>query len=376
MEKASNKKVKILCILPAFNMCGGIENFIMAYYKNFSENIKMDFITHEIKDDYNSNIVNERGDNVFLMPRISLKTFFSFKKELKNFFEKHHDYDIIHCNMANAAYFYFKYAKKYNINVRIIHSHQNSYADKFTHKLRNIPLIYLGNKLSNTNFACSKLAGDFLFKKKQYYIINNAIDVNKFEFNDNKRSEIRKKLKLKKDDFVLGNVGRLVPQKNQAFLLELLKILVSQNDKYQLVIVGDGELEIELKNKAKKLKIEKNIMFIKPNSEIDKYMCAFDMFVLPSLYEGIGIVNIEAQSTGLKVIASKNVPTIAKVTELMEFLELDVEKWSEFILANSNSYERKNMKKDITAASYNIYEETNKLERLYVKLIKKSGDNK
>ena len=135
-------KIKVLTITPALSLCGGIESYTMNYYRNMSNDIEMDFITHEMKDEHYKNEIMTKGGKVYLFPTINLKNLKEFWGQLDKFFEEHHDYDIIHCNMANAAVFYFYFAKKYGIKIRIIHSHQNNFADKFTHKLRNMPLIY------------------------------------------------------------------------------------------------------------------------------------------------------------------------------------------------------------------------------------------
>ena len=180
MKKVS-EKIRILTITPGLNVCGGIESYVMNYYIHMKEKVKMDFITHDIKDEYYSEIISKNGDNIYLMKKLNLKNFKKVKEDIEHFFEKHHDYDIVYCHMANAAFLYLKYAKEYGIKVRILHSHQNKAADTITHSISNIPLIAIGKRYATHNFACSKIAGDFLFNKKKYYIIKNAIDTNKYK---------------------------------------------------------------------------------------------------------------------------------------------------------------------------------------------------
>lgn len=371
MTRVSNKKIKILYILPTLNITGGIESYVVNYYLNFDKAITADFITHEIKDDYYKNIIEKQGGKVYLMPRIGIRSLGNFTKKLKEFFAKNHDYDIIHCNMANAGLFYFYEANKYNIPVKIIHSHQNAYADTISHSIRNIPLIKLSVKMANVNFACSKLAGDFLFKNKKYHIINNAINFKKFEFNDEFRKNIRNKYNISDDTFLIGNVGRLVPQKNQLFLIEIMKEIVKKDLNTKLMIIGDGELKEKLEQKIDECNLKNNVLLIEGKSNINEYYCAFDCFVLPSIYEGLGFVNIEAQVCGLNVITSTGVPQEAKITEHLEYLNLesDASMWATEIMKKKRK-NRNKLKEEIYNSGYDIEKEAQKLQKLYSRLVK------
>ena len=378
--KNINKEIKILYITPALNNCGGIESFVMSYYTNFTSNIKADFITHDIKDNTYKKIIEERGGKVFLLKPFNLKNIFIVHKEIQRFFEKHHDYDIVHCNMANAAYVYLKYAKKYGIRVRIQHSHQNKYADTKTHAFRNFFLIKYGNMFANVNFACSKLAGDFLFRNKTYYIVNNAINIKKYAFNSKKRKNIRRKLNIKDNVVLLGNVGRLCEQKNQIKLVKIMNYLVNiQKCNYKLVIVGDGILYEKLLDETKRMNLMNNIIFVGSVNNVEDYLSAMDIFVLPSLYEGLGIVNIESQSSGLPTIVSDKVPSDIDITNLVKFIKLSDNDclWGNIIINTKNNSDRSNNNyiSLIKSAGYDIYEETKKLEKLYYDLAYKEKIN-
>ena len=367
MEQES-KKYKILTITPRLNVCGGIESYVMNYYSRIHNEFKMDFITHEISDNTYNNIIEKNGDSVYLFPKLGLNVF-KVKKLVKKFFEEHHDYDIIHCHMANAAFLYLSIAKKYGIKVRIIHSHQNKAADILSHAIRNIPLIRIGVNKANVYFACSKPAGKYLFKNKDFYLINNAIDPERFNYNPTIRKKIREELNIDDDCFLVGNVGRLCPQKNQEFLIDVF-YLVNQKINSKLIIIGEGELEKNLKTHIKELGLKDKVIIHKPVKKIEDYYQAMDIFVLPSLYEGIGIVNIEAQACGLKVIVSERVPEIAKISDLLSFMKLSAgeEAWAKRIIKES-SYERKNQKDILKKSNFDIDDESKKLEDLYVKLI-------
>lgn len=373
--KNKKKEIKMLFILPTLNYAGGIEAYIMNYFSYFSSSFKIDFIVHECNNMYYKQLIESRGGKVYLMPKIGVRSIFKFRKELKNFFKKHHDYDIIHCNMANATLFYFKEACKYNIPVRINHSHQNAYADTLSHSIRNYPLIKIGARMANVNFACSKLAGDFLFKNNKYYIINNAIDFSKFIYDDSHRKKIRKEYGILENEFLIGNVGRLAPQKNQLFLIEIMKDIVKKDNNTKLMIVGDGTLREQLETKIDEYSLNKNVILVKGTSEVNKYYSAFDCFVLPSLYEGLGIVNIEAQVSGLDVIVSKEVPVEAKITENLKYLDLNLgaEKWANEIL-NLKEKKRNLLDNDIYECGYEIKNEVKKVEELYINLLEEKSE--
>lgn len=359
--------IKILYITPALNNCGGIESYCMNYYRKMSADIHIDFATHEIKDDNYRKEIEKNGGKVYQFYPLGLKTMFKSINQIKHFFEEHKDYDIVHCNMANAAIFYFYYAKKNGIKIRILHSHQDNYADKLLHKLRNIPLIYFGKKYTTVGMACSKKAGDFLFKNKEYIIVNNAIYLQRYGYNDEIRKKVRKKLKIKNNNILLGTVGRLTEQKNQKYLIDILKLL--NDDKYKLIIIGDGHLEEMLKDKAKKLNVENNIIFTGSVNNVEDYMQAMDIFLLPSIYEGLGIVNIEAQVSGLPTIVSDNVPQEAKVTDLIKFVSLKyIENWIEEI-KNTRIENRDSHIDDASQHGFNIEEESKKLEKIYKDLV-------
>ncbi len=367
--KSDSKKIRILTITPALNVCGGMESYVMNYYSRIHNDIKMDFATHNITDKTYKDMIEKNGDKVFMLPRFNIFKMGKAEKYVDNFFKEHHDYDIVHCHMANAAFLYLKYAKKYGIKVRIVHSHQNKYADKLSHAIRNVPLVKLGLRSANTYFACSKLAGDFLFKRKKYYLINNAIDAKRFKYDSAMRSKMRKELGLSDDCFLIGNVGRYCPQKNQLFLVDVFT-LVSEKTNSKLLLIGEGELEKELKEHIKELGIEDKVIMHPPVDNIEDYYQAMDMFVLPSLYEGLGIVNIEAQACGLKTIVSDKVPDIAKISDLLSFVKLKAseQEWANAILKNKD-YERKEQKTILADSGYDIDIESKKLVDLYNSLV-------
>lgn len=374
--KSNTKKIRILTVLPGLAFDGGMQNYVMNYYNLIHNDISMDFIVHKPSDDFFKNKIQSNGDNVYKLLKFNLRNYFRNKRAINIFFKSHHDYDIIHCHMANAASLYFKAAKKYGINVRIMHSHQYKYADILSHSIRNWLLVKLGLRYATHYFACSKRAGDFLFKGKKYYIINNAIDVSRFRYDEKVRATLRRKLGIN-SSFAIGTVGRLCPAKNQKFLIDVFRYINQKTDS-KLLIVGNGALRTQLASYAKESGLENNVLFIEPSARIEQYYQAMDYFVLPSLFEGLGIVNIEAQCSGLRTLVSTNVPKEARVSELVSYLDLakGAEYWANNIIEH-RGYSRTTHAEDVTKHGYNLSTEKDKLLYIYRKITKESyGETK
>ena len=349
--------------MPTLNKCGGIESFYMNYYKNLSGLFEVDFITHECNSDEYEELIKSKNGKLFLMPKLNIITISLFVNKIKAFFNEHHHYDIVHCNMANAAYFYFREAKKHNINIRILHSHQCKFADKPLHAIRNIFLISLGKKYATHYLACGKEAGQFMFKKG-FTVISNAINISKFSYDIKSRKHIRKTLGINGSEILLGNIGRLVPQKNQLFLLNLLKKLDLK--KYKVAIIGEGELRSRLIKAAKDKGVQDNIIFVSPTSDVAKYYSAFDAFLLPSSYEGLPVVGVEAQASGLPCYFADTITKELRISEHTYFLDIkDVNAWCNKI-RNIPAVERKN-NEIINQSKYNILNSVKLLEDYYLK---------
>ena len=210
-------------------------------------------------------------------------------------------------------------------------------------------------------FACSEYVGKWLFGKKaivegKVIIVNNAIDLNRFKFSLEKRKKIRGELGIK-EEFVIGNVGRFMPQKNQMFLLDVMKIY----GKGKLLLIGDGPLENAIREKADKNGVD--LVIVQPTREIQDYYSAMDCFAFPSIYEGLGMALIEAQVNGLKCIASYAVPRCADITNGVIFEDLNVKKWCKRI-------ESGRKKNEVKSFDYDITIQAERLMTIYERLLK------
>ena len=197
------------------------------------------------------------------------------------------------------------------------------------------------NKLSNKKLACSYEAGRYMYlNSDEYLVINNAIDIEKFSYSEKIRENLRKKLKIEEKK-VLLHVGRMDKVKNPLFLIEILKKLVSKDENYILFYIGKGNLEEEIKEKVKAYKLEQYVVFLGQVDNVNDYMQIADVFVLPSLFEGMPIVLIEAQACKLPVIISDNITKDISLTEKVKYLSLkdDIETWAneiDKIVLNTN----------------------------------------
>lgn len=359
--------MKILIVNTVDFKVNGISTVIMNYYKNMrKENIIIDFLSigdidKEYKKEmeiYNSHIytLDRKGNPI--------KYFFELKKILKR-----NKYDIIHIH-GNSSTMAIETLSAFisGIPVRIVHSHNTTCTHKIAHKV-----LYPILKNTYTNgVACGEEAGKWLFKEQEFKVIKNGIDLSKFKFSEEKRMIYREKINAN-GRTVIGHIGNFVYQKNHKFLLETFSEVLKKDSNYILLLIGDGELIKELKEKAIELKIEKNVIFLGKTKNVVEYLSAMDIFVLPSHFEGLPLVLIEAQAVGLKFLASDKVSKESKITDLGKFLTIDnINVWVEEIL-KYKKYDRSCMAKQnhkaIKRAGYDISINALEIQKLYEKFI-------
>lgn len=358
-------KIKILQIVPSLSQANGVAAYINNYFVHIDKNdIEMTFLVLNDRDHGRYKEIKDNGGTIIELYRE--KNIFKYISKVKKFF-KYNKFDIVHCHVANIGLIYLYYSKKYGIKKRILHSHATVSSDKFFHKLRNDIVLPVAKSFANVNFACSEAAGKAMFKKQKFEVINNAIDTKKFKFSTKYRNELRKELKLN-DKLVIGNIGRLCRQKNQTFLLKVIAKLKEKEKNVILLMVGNGELENQLKNEAKILGIEENVLFLGSRNDTYKIYNALDILVLPSLYEGLPVVGIEAQANGLECIFSNNITKEVKISSNVKFLDInidDIESWVTEIISAKN-----NKRLEFQTNEYDIDKCAIKLKEKYIDLVK------
>lgn len=242
---------------------------------------------------------------------------------IKLFKDLVNEYDVLYFNTSaiiNLLPYY--YAKKYGYKI-ILHSHSSFINPQYKRLIHYINRTIVSN-ITYKRFACSDYAAQWMFPKETYEFIPNAIDLSKFQFNEDYRKKIRDIYNISDDVIVLGYVARLTQSKNHAYLLEVMKLLKDDTSKnYCLMLVGDGELDNILKQKAFELGVDSKVVFVGSSKTSWEYYSAFDIYVMPSLFEGFPLTAIEAQASGLRVIISDTVTRNINITNTISYLALD-----------------------------------------------------
>ena len=368
-----NKPIRVAQVLNKMDN-GGIEAVVLNYYRFIDKsNIQFDFICNEESTIPYEREIIDMGGRIFKTP--SLKKLPQYINYLRKLF-KDNQYKIVHVHMNTLSVFPLFAAKLANIPVRICHSHSTTNKkEKLNNFLKQI-LRPFSKVFATDYFCCSELAGRWLFGNKEYdkgsiYLLNNAIDVDKFSYNEKVRNIKRKELNISDDTLVIGHIGRFVEQKNQRFLIDIFNDIQINKPNSLLLLVGQGPLENEIKEKVKKLNIEDKIFFLGQRLDVSELYQVFDVFLLPSLYEGLPVVGVEAQSTGLLCIFSDDMTTETKILDSTKFVSLnqDETEWAKIVLTNYDNFKRKNGNEEITKKHFNIKFECDKLVNKYKEFI-------
>ena len=350
-------------------LSNGVASYAMNYYRKLNgSDIQFDFlIISDVGSPYYSEI-EESGNKVFFMP--------SYKKEpfkiipyLNRLFTDN-KYDVVHCNVMNSGSVILKIAKIHKVPVRILHSHATQTGDKKWKELRNKLFCAVSLKNANTYFSCSHLAGDYLFGKDNYYLIPNAIDVDKYSYDQQKRNFLREEEYCEKK-LIVTTVGRFTRQKNPIFIVDIVDELSKMGIEFTFWWFGNGELEPEVHKYAHEKGVDKYIKFWGANPKVMDYYSAADIFILPSLYEGLPVVGIEAQVAALPVLLADTITTETKISDSVRFLPIASAKlWAKYI-AELRDCNRETIAKTLNLSEYKIENQAKKLKNLYSDLLMK-----
>ena len=366
--------IRILQITGGMNM-GGIENFIMNIYRNIDrDRVQFDFLIHQEEKQIFEDEIEKLGGKIYRIPSIRKSGYFKYKKNLKEFFQNH-SYKIVHSHYNELSGIILKIAKDYGIKVRISHSHTAypSYSNVLV-KYFGEYLIRLLKNSSSLKFACSQKAGEWLYgKNNNFEVINNGIDPKEYKFNEEIRKNIRDELTIKDNEILIGHVGRFSPEKNHEFIIDIFKELYSKNNNYRLVLIGTGNTEEKIKEKVKSLNLQEVVKFLGVRKDVKNLLQSFDLFVLPSIFEGLPVTLVEAQGAGLKCFISDIVTKeIDLECGLTEFISLNrcSEEWAEIIDKN-RGYIRKDTIDSLKSHGYDMTENAKNLENRYIELYNK-----
>jgi glycosyltransferase involved in cell wall biosynthesis len=372
-EKELSYPIRILQVFSSAGMHrAGAETLIMNYYHKIDRSkVQFDFIVHTNEKCAYDDEIKLLGGRIYRIPRYTIINHIRYFILWLNFLHKHTEYRIIHGHYFTISAIYFCAAKIFNL-VCIAHSHINykgPRTKRIMKRLITFPVRYIADYL----FACSKDAGIWLYGKnalrdKKFLLMNNSLDTKRFIFNSKNRGKKRKELKII-NKFVIGHIGRFDLQKNHIFIIEIFKKIFTIDKNSILILVGDGKLKMSIEQKVLDMGLYGNVIFTGARSDIPELLQAMDVFLFPSLYEGFGLVLLEAQASGLKCIVSDTVTKESNITNKIEYLSLDKspEYWARQILKYKDGYERKNNYKKICDAGYDIEKSAKWLETFYLK---------
>ncbi len=365
----ANEPVRIAHVIGKLN-AAGVESVVNNYYRNI-DHTKYQF-DYYIEEDSNCKPPQElidMGARYFVTP--PSQNFLKYIVCLKNHF-KEEQYQIVHSNMNTLSVFSLYAAWRAGVPVRINHNHSTAGKGEIKRNLFKYLLRPFAKSFATDCLACSKYAGKWLFGKKYTQkglvtIFNNAINIERYRYSPKVRKQVRETLGLE-DKFVVGHVGRFCYQKNQEFLVDIFEDLHKKENNSVLLLVGIGELFDIIKEKVHKKGLDDVVIFLGPRSDVNELYQAMDVFVLPSYYEGLGMVAIESQAAGLPTICSSEVPREADATGYVQFLSLSnpVHIWSEKILS-FKTFSRKDTSGQLKNAGFDIKLEVKKLEDFYNK---------
>lgn len=367
------KPERILYINGGLMDQGGISTFMMNNYRKFDKKkIQVDFVVHGYEKGYYDDEILNNGGKIYNIPpkgKNYIKNILELKKILNP-----NVYKIVHSQMDAGNLTPLKIAKNNGIPIRISHSHNTNHitSNLAKHKYNDLKKKYI-SKYATHFFACSMDAGVWLHGKVcmnniNSFIIHNAISLDDFSFSTTNRAKIRRKYDLE-GSMVIGHVGRFDYQKNHEFLIDVFSKYHQNNAKSKLVLIGEGRLKSEIINQIKKLNLEDNIVLLGEKNNVGEILSAFDYFIFPSVFEGLGIVLIEAQSNGLPCLISDSVPEEVKITNNVKSVSLtkNSSEWADLIDKFPGKSERnQNNFELLKNAGYDINIEANKLQSFYL----------
>lgn len=328
---------------------GGAETLIMNIYRmSYIQNIQFDFVIHTKDEcDYTEEILR-LGGKIYNCPKFNGLNLIRYMKWWNEFF-KQNNYKIVHGHVRSTALIYLKIAKKLGVKT-IIHSHNTSSGHGLKALVKTVlqfPIRYIPDYF----IACSKEAGIWLFGKKvcnkeNFKILNNGVNLNAFDFSDEKRDSIRKKLNIRNDEILIGHVGRFHEQKNHKKIIEIFYELQRSNSNFKLILIGKGETKKDIVKKINDFNLMDRIFILENVSNVNEFMQAFDLFLFPSLYEGLGIVLIEAQCSNLPCLISTTIPEKVIINENVkkEYLSASNLEWANDVLNLLNEKDNRKSK--------------------------------
>lgn len=352
---------------------GGVDTMVMNYYRHIDRSkVQFDFIMDGYEDTPIDDEIKALGGRVYKVEPYAHNMVKSMRQYYRIFRDKH--YQIVHCHMNTLSVFPLFEAWRAGIPVRIAHSHSTAVRSEGKKTVMKYALRPFAKLFPTHCCACSEYAGRWLFGDRLYdvgkvHVVKNAIDLDRFRFNPETRERLRKELGIS-NQFVVGHVGRFMYQKNHDFLIDIFHEIHKRRSNSVLLLIGDGPLKGRIRQKVNELGLSDAVQFLGRRKDTPELYQEMDICLLPSFYEGFGMVALEAQAAGLPVIASECVPKEVQVTDLLSYLQLAQPpgKWADKILAYENYHRPLDTKDRIQEAGFDIHAAGKDLTEWYLKI--------
>lgn len=374
----SSAKIRVLHLFTNPHLTNGASIFeyrMSQYLKN--EGIIFDYLVTEKPTQEEWQRYESQGSNIYILPIDKDHGLFvrelKINKEYYRFF-KAHPYDIVYADTENALRaVHLLMARMAGVKVRVVHSHNTSLQTESKSSRAIARLIRGVFQLSATHyFACSELAAEWLFptfvcRKKRYQLLSNGIDLDQFKYSEAKRSTVRRGLQILDDTLVVGHVGRFMPQKNHELLIDIFKEIHNIQKNSVLLLIGDGPLQDSIKGKCITLGLNDSVIFLGTTPHVENYLQVMDVFLMPSLFEGLPITGIEAQANGLPCVFSDTITGELAITELVRYCPLNenARKWAEEVI-EAAACGRRDCSWEIENAGYSFEKTAEYLKQFYL----------
>lgn len=347
----------------------GTQMFMMNVLRHIDRSkFQIDFCIYSDEKTPNWKEAESYGCKIYVLPS-RRDNFLKSIVACFSFFKKHaHDYQAVHWNGGNlSSSISLVFSWLFRVPIRIVHAHSSSATGLHNRVLHKINRIFMP-VVCNRYFACSSEASNFFFPHVRSVIINNGIDVRMFDYNPNTRKEVRKELGIKEDMRIIGHVGRFDENKNQSFILDVFYEYRKNVPNSYLILIGKGDMLETVRSKARELGVDSCVKFLGVRTDVHRIMQALDCFIMPSKYEGLPFVLVEAQCSGLYCVVSDTINHDVKITKNIEFLSLNSSKevWSNSIEMALKNYSRASQSYVLKEKGFSIKETVNYLESVYL----------
>lgn len=359
------KKIKVLMLVPNLFVANGVASFVMNYLRNLNhDEVQVDIASYKEGDSVYYAEVEAAGGKMFFLPGIK-----NLPEHVKvcNKILSEGQYDIVHDNTLHISIPMMWCAKKAGVPVRILHSHNSKMGETPAKAFRNRFFLPVLRSLATNYAACSQLAGRAMFEDQGFTVIPNVIQTEKYRFDPTMRKSVRQKMNAT-DKFVVGTVGRLAEQKNPFFAIDVFKCLLKNVPNAEYWWVGSGPLEKSVQDYVNQKGLSENVRLLGSRDDVTSLYQGMDVFFLPSLFEGLSIVTVEAQAMGLPCVVSDVIPPEAEYTELLKRCSLQdsIEAWVEKIRNTQiKKTERKQYQEYLSESVFSDVGCGNRLKKIY-----------